>query len=216
MNEIIVKTRKEAGITNDVLYALAQESFAQWTDRGFDAPALHRTYEEFREAVCHATVFVALEKETGDLLGMHSFYLDRKKKCANGFYLAVYPKLKRQGIASRLLTLEAERIRKAGYRYLQGDTATNASWSVNWHLKNGYRIVGYKNSAEKNYASYVFRKQLYCDLRHHPSDLLWTRPLAPLTARLCFMGSYIATRLCKRSDGSLNALGRLAKTAFIN
>jgi GNAT superfamily N-acetyltransferase len=208
---IIVKTRKKAGVDSEELYKLVQESFALWIAKGFDAPALHRTFEEFLQAISNAAVYIALDKETGELLGMHCFYLDRKKKCANGFYLAVYPKYMHQDIASRMLAVEAERIRKAGYRYMQGDTATNAEWSVNWHLRNGYRIVGYKNSPKKNYDSYVFRKQLIIDLRHHPSDLLWTRFLAPLTARLCFVASYIATHLCKRSDGSLNALGRLAK-----
>ena len=208
---IIVKTWKKAGVDSEELYQLVQESFALWIEKGFDAPALHRTFEEFLQAINNAAVFVALDAETNELLGMHCFYLDSKKKCANGFYLAVYPKYMNQGIASRMLAIEAELIRKAGYRYMQGDTAINAEWSVNWHLRNGYRIVGYRRCQGRNYASYVFRKQLYCDLRHHPSDLLWTRPLAPLTARLCFVASYTATRLCKHSDGSLNTLGRLAK-----
>ena len=142
---------------------------------------------------------------------MHTFRLNKKKGCANGSNLAVLPTAKREGIASKMLQEEIVWLQKAGYRYIIGNTAIPASWSVRWHLKNGYRIMGYSHGEGQNYASYVFRKQLYCDLRHHPSDLLWTRPLAPLTARLCFVASYTATRLCKHSDGSLNTLGRLAK-----
>ena len=209
---IIVRTRKEAGIDFEVLYKLVQESFTLWTAKGFDAPALHRSFEEFMQAISNATVFVGLDAETKELLGMHCFYIDSRNNCLNGFYLAVYPKYMNQGIASRMLALEEKYIRKSGFKYLQGETAINAPWSVNWHLKNGYRIVGYRRCKGRNYASYVFRKQLICDPRHHPTDLLWMPPLAPLTARLRFTATYLATRLLKYSDGHLNPLGRVLKS----
>jgi hypothetical protein len=68
--------------------------------------------------------------------------------------------------------------------------AINAAWSVNWHLKNGYRIVGYMRSETDNHPSYVFRLQL------QPS-IFWSGPLAPITARICYFCSYMVTCLVK-------------------
>ena len=100
---------------------------------------------------------------------------------------------------------------EAGYRYVTCSTATTATWSVQWHLKNGYRIVGYSRNEKKNYASYVFRKQIATDVRHHPTDLLWTKPVAPVTAKLRYCLTWLATMICKDKAGKLNAIGRIAK-----
>ena len=91
-------------------------------------------------------MFVALDAETGELLGMHSFRTHRKEGWCYGYRLAIASSARREGIASRMLTYEAERIRQAGYRYLRGVTGTTAEWSVRWHLRNGYRIIGYYHS----------------------------------------------------------------------
>ena len=92
-----------------------------------------------------------------------------------------------------------------------GNTAIPATWSVQWHLKNGYHIVGYSRNERNNYASYVFRKQIATDVRHHPTDLLWTRPIAPITAKLRYCLTWLATNICKSKSGKLNAIGRIAK-----
>ena len=110
-----------------------------------------------------------------------------------------------------MLEAEAQRLRKAGYRYIVENTAIPATWSVKWHLKNGYHIVGYSRSEKHNYASYVFRKQIAIDVRHHPTDLLWTRPIAPVTAKIRYCLTWLATMICKDNSGRLNAIGRIAK-----
>ena len=149
-------------------------------------------------------MFVAMDVETGELLATHSFKINRRKKSATGYILAVSPKAKREGIATRMLAIETDYIIKAGCTHLLGNTAVTAPWSVKWHLKNGYRIVGYKRSSKNSYYSYVFRKQLSC-------SFLWSGPLAPMTAHLSFCVSYAITRLCKTSTGQLTLLGRVAK-----
>ncbi len=110
-----------------------------------------------------------------------------------------------------MLEEEAQRLHKAGYRYMVGNTAIPATWSVKWHLKNGYYIVGYSRSEGSNYASYIFRKQIVIDVRHHPTDLLWTKPIVPITAKLRYWATYIATCICKDKAGRLNWLGRNMK-----
>ena len=72
-------------MTDEALYALNKESHRMWTEQGLDA-------------------------ETGELLGMHSFRTHRKEGWCYGYRLAIASSARREGIASRMLVYEAERI----------------------------------------------------------------------------------------------------------
>ena len=209
--KIIIKTNKEAEVSVEELYKLEQAAFQQWTDAGLYTPVSNTSVERLQQYIADKAVFVAQDEATGELLGMHTLKLNKRKGRANGANLAVSPKAQHEGIASRMLEAEAQRLRKAGYRYMVGNTGIPATWSVKWHLKNGYHIVGYSRSERNNYASYIFRKQIATDVRHHPTDLLWTRPLAPITAKLRYCLTWMATMICKDNSGRLNAIGRIAK-----
>ena len=200
--QLRITTQKEACVQEEAIYHLIIESFQQWTEYGLYHSYL--SFERFQKIMEQATVFVAIDTETQELVGTHTISVNKKKNRAYGNLLAVLPKAKHKGIATKMLKYEEELIRKDGYDYLQENTAVPAFWSVNWHLKNGYRIIGYKCSARNNHYTYVFRKQL------SPS-LFWSGPLAPITARLHFMLSYTVTRLCKTSTGQLTLLGRIGK-----
>lgn len=202
---------EKSGVGPEDLYTLFRQSFQQWTDQGIDTPFVHTTLEKFLKEIEWGTVFVAQDAVTGELLAMHRLQCYRKRRYAYGSYLAVDPKCKHEGIATRMLKEEIVQLRQRGYRYMKGTTSAAATWSVRWHRHNGYHITDYSLNERSNAPTYTFRKQLFCDLRHHPTDLLWTHPLAPLTARLCFLASYLATHLCKTKTGSLNSLGRFAK-----
>ena len=204
MRKIEIKNRKETDVTDEALYALNKESHGMWTEQGLDAPWMHLTFPEFQQAIRGVPMFVALDAETGELLGMHSFRTHRKEGWCYGYRLAIASSARREGIASRMLAYEAERIRQAGYRYLRGVTGTTAEWSVRWHLRNGYRIIGYYHSPNNNFANYVFRKQL-------APSILWGPTLGPLTARMSFAASWLVNHLLKHSDGRDNLLGRLAR-----
>ena len=209
--KIIIKTYKEAEVSAEELYKLEQAAFQQWTDAGLYTPVSNTSIERLQRYIADKAVFIAQDEATCELLGMHTLKLNKRKGRVNGANLAVSPKAQHEGIASRMLEAEAQRLRKAGYRYMLGNTGIPATWSVQWHLKNGYHIVGYSRSERNNYASYIFRKQIATDMRHHPTDLLWTRPLAPLTAKLRYCLSWLATNICKSKSGKLNAIGRIAK-----
>ena len=209
--KIIIKTYKEAEVSVEELYKLEQAAFQQWTDAGLYTPVSNTSVERLQRYIADKAVFVALDEATGELLGMHTLKLNKRKGRANGANLAVSPKAQHEGIASRMLEAEAQRLRKAGYRYMVGNTGIPATWSVQWHLKNGYYIVGYSRSERNNYASYIFRKQIATDVRHHPTDLLWTRPVAPVTAKIRYCLTWLATNICKSKSGKLNAIGRIAK-----
>ena len=209
--KIIIKTYKEAEVSVEELYKLEQAAFQQWTDAGLYTPVSSTSLERLQRYIADKAVFVAQDEATGELLGMHTLKMNKRKGRANGANLAVSPKAQHEGIASRMLEAEAQRLRKAGYRYMVGNTGIPAIWSVKWHLKNGYHIVGYSMSERNNYASYIFRKQISTDVRHHPTDLLWSKPIVPITAKIRFCLTWMATMVCKDKTGKLNWLGRRAK-----
>ena len=207
--KIIIKTNKEAQVPVEALNDLRRAAFEQWEKEGLYFSM--SSDEHFGQYLRDKVVFVAQDEVTGELLGVHTLKLNKRKGRANGANLAVSPKAQHEGIASRMLEAEAQRLRKAGYRYMVGNTAIPATWSVQWHLKNGYYIVGYSRSEKQNYASYVFRKQIAIDLRHHPTDLLWTKPLAPITAKVRYWATWMATMVCKDNSGKLNWIGRMVR-----
>ena len=193
------------------LYELCKTAFQQWGDAELSLSEINTPIEQFQRYLSDKAVFIAQDEATGELLGMHTLRLNKRIGRVDGANLAVCPKAQHEGIASRMLQTEAQRLRKNGYRYMVGSTAIPATWSVRWHLKNGYRIVGYSRSEKRNYASYVFRKQIAIDVRHHPTDLLWTKPLAPITAKVRYWATYIATYICKDKAGRLNWIGRMVR-----
>ena len=212
--KIIIKTYKEAEVSVEELYKLERAAFQQWTDAGLYTSIAYTSIDQFRRYITDKAVFVAQDEATGELLGMHTLRLNKRKGRVDGANLAVNPKAQHEGIASRILEAEAERLRKAGYRYIVENTAIPATCSVKWHLKNGYYIVGYSRSEKRNYASYIFRKQIAVDVRHHPTDLLWVAPIAPQTAKLLYCLSWLATNICKSKSGKLNWIGRMAKRSL--
>ena len=104
---------------------------------------------------------------------------------------AICSKAKRCGIGSMLLNARAELVKKAGGEYILSDTAVGAQSSINYHLKNGFKIIGITSFLSTNYYSYLFRKQLV------PSKK-WD---SNLYCKFVFLKSYIMTRLIAKEDG---------------
>ena len=208
---IVIKTNKEAEVSVEELYELRKAAFQQYADKGLYTTVPNTSIEQFQKQLSNKAVLVAHDELTGELLAMRTLTLNKKIGCALENDLSVSPKAKRQGVATRLIEKEIQWLRERGYRYTTCSTAIPATWSVKWHLKNGYHIVGYSRSEKRNYPIYVFRKQIATDVRHHPTDLLWTKPIAPLTAKLLYCLSWLATNICKSKSGKLNAIGRIAK-----
>lgn len=218
MRDIVIKSRSKSGVTDEALYALEIDSHKIWREQGLEAPWMHLSFEEFQQAIRNVPMFVALDAETGELLGMHSFNTYPRQGYCYGFGLAVASSARREDIASRMLAYEAELIRRKGYRYLKGVTGVTADWSILWHLHNGYRIIGYYRSPKKNYANYVFRKQLIpvclsslADVRfilRHPVYALYS---SNVFCRLRYLLTYAFYHLVQDSNGHDNALGRFVR-----
>ena len=209
MREIVIHTLKEKVVPVGELNRLIWSSFEQWTSKGLYVPLGDDAH--FANYVRSRVVFVVEDAATGELLAVHTLKLNKRKGSVWGANLAVAPSAKNEGIATRLLQEEIARLRQRGYRSISERTGFPATWSVRWHLKNGYRIVGYSRSEKENYPSYRFRKQFAYDLRHHPTDIFWLPYIAPVTSRLTYAVTYLATHLCKTKTGKLNALGRFVK-----
>ena len=214
ISRIVVKTNNEAGVPAEELYELGRAAYRQWGDNGLATFEECLSIETFRKVVSRNLVFVAQDATTGELLAMRTILLNKKKRYALEGNFSVSPKAKRQGVGAKLFDVEQRHLREKEYRYVTCSTAIPATWSVRWHLKNGYYIVGYSRSEKRNYASYVFRKQLAVDLRHHPTDLLWTKPLAPITSKVRYWATYVATCICKDKAGRLNWIGRIIKRSL--
>lgn len=208
---IIITTLKQYPVSDWQLYKLYKASYQQWLDRGVDAPWLHHTFERFKELISHAVVYLAIDDCSQELYAMHCLNITHMRKGVFGFCLAVAPQNKQQGIATKMLQVEREQVRQRGFHYMKGVTEVSAIWSVRWHLKNGYHIVGYGKGCAPYSDTYTFRLQLVPFSWHHPSTWLWNKPLAPLAARCCYLASYAVAQLTHHRNGELNWIGRVGK-----
>lgn len=194
MRKVIVTTNNNH-ISAKELYAFTKESFKQWKENELivEFPSL----DFFTHYAEENTVFVAHDAETGELLAMRIVRLVPQRGYAVENNLSVLPKAKRQGIGTQLLKAEIAWLRKSGYRYTICDTGTTATWSVRWHLKNGYYITGYMRNERDKYTSYKFRKPIALDIKHHPSafsGFLLLLPLLPKSALQPLTSSLISAK----------------------
>ena len=210
--DIEITTRKNYEVADEVLFRLFQRSFQQWGENGIEAKFLSQDLEYFRNATRRAVVVLAvpvpvqgegLMVQGSEPVGM--LCINRyKDKHAFDFYLTVAPEAKQQGVGTRMLEYAVAHLKERGYKYLIDTTSVHATWSVRWHLKNGYRIVGFGKGRKPYSDSYKFRKQI-------APSLLWTGPLAPVTAKCCYWFWRVVRWVTQRSDGEFNWVGRSAR-----
>ena len=208
---IIITTRKKHPVSDEILYHLAQQSYQQWFDAGIKVSWQNRPLVDFSRILQKMVVFLAIDEDNQAVLGMHCFSCYRQQHYAYGSYLAVSPHVKHQRIASRLLEHEKEVFRRHGYQYLSGDTNIEAIWSIRWHLKMGYHIKGYIMGQAPYSCSYQFRLQLAPFSWRYPSTWLWNNPLAPMTARCCYLFSFTVAHITHHRNGQKNWIGRVGK-----
>lgn len=194
---ITVKEISQTSISLKDVYLLVISSFRQWQENGLDSAVAKYSFEKYLEGVSDACVLVALS-EDGKLLGTHTLVFKNPKYCF-GKYLAVDPGAKRGGVGEALFKKECELAKANGCEYILEDTAKKAFWSVRWHLKMGYKIIGYNSFSTNNYYSYVFRKQLVPSIK-------WDNKFY---CRIQFYRSYIKTVLTRNRYGQLTSLGKL-------
>ena len=183
---------QNSGFTHNDVVELIKASFVQWQERGLESSLLKLTPDSFAEKTANDIVLVAIDENNNTLLGTTSFSIlkDRQgKQYAYNKYSAVISTTKQKGIGSSLLQCEKRIAINEGCCYIISDTCEHAKWSVKWHEKNGFRIIGETSFNNNDYYSYVFRLQL-------KESYIWSNPIY---CKIRFIISWLKTRLMYNS-----------------
>lgn len=157
--KLIIKQLQDTPISYAQITDLMHESFEERLQQGLNFTCSTMTESEFTTTMSKGTVFVALDEDSGELLGTVTIKIKTDNKgrtYAYHEYLAVSPKAKHLGVATKLAEVWKAYARENGVQYVKSDTATRAESSVRWHLKNGFQIYGVKAFPTTNYVSYIF------------------------------------------------------------
>lgn len=157
------------------------------------------TPDSFAEKTANDIVLVAID-ENNTLLGTTSFSIlkDRQgKQYAYNKYSAVISTTKQMGIGSSLLQCEKRIAINEGCCYIISDTCEHAKWSVKWHEKNGFKIVGLKSFDTNDYYSLIFRLQL-------DDTSIWS---SSFYCMIRFFLSWFKTRLMYDTKGNITLIG---------
>jgi len=198
----MIKTykREEAGISYKQIVDLLHESFQERLAQGLRYSCSYMTEEQFIEKTKNGMIFVAIDDESGDLVGTSTLNIhsDGKQKYGYMEYVAIRSDYKHQGIGSLLLLLlRLKAAKDAGCSYVMSDTSVKAESAVHYHLKNGFKIIGLESYRSTNYWSYVFRMQLV------PSAL-WENPIY---RKLHYFFSYIFIKTTRDINGNDTTFG---------
>lgn len=195
--------REEACVSYKDIVELIHESFQERLDKGLRYSCSFMTEEQYIQKTKGGIIFVAIDEESGCLAGTAVLNLrfDGKRKYGYLEFAAVNNSYKHCGIGSLLLLLRKEAAINAGCNYILSDTSTQAESAVKYHLKNGFKIVGYESYRSTNYWSYVFRMQL-------TPSVLWNNNFY---LKLHYLCSYIFIRLTRTINGGDTFLGKIYK-----
>lgn len=198
-----IRLLPETTITYQQLADMQHAAFKERLEQGLLFTCSFMTTEQFEAKMKDGYVFVALNKETGELLGSVTIHVNKDKKgniygCHE--YLAVSPLAKHSGVGSKLAQAWNALLQDKHAKYVLSDTACRATSSVNWHLKNGFQIYELESYRSTNYWSYVFIKYLDDSIKK-----------SPLQIKLHYWHSWLFIRITRHKNGSDTGVGRLYK-----
>lgn len=197
--------KEETDVSYKQIVDLLHDSFHERIEQGLHYTCSFITEEEYIQKTRGGLVFVAIDLKTGELAGTNTLniFFDRKGKYGYMEYVAIANNYKHRGVGSLLLQrLRQEAVTKVGCRFILSDTSTRADSAVNYHLKNGFEIIGLESYRSTNYWSYVFRMQL------SPS-FLWENVLFQ---KIHFLCSYVFIKVTRNMDGTDTWFGVQYKT----
>ena len=201
---IVIKNITETLFSFDDVVSLMHKAFEERLEQGLKFTCSNMSVEEYKNRLKSGggVTLVAYDDENNFLYGtamLHIYKDKRGNKYAYNENLAVVPYAKRKGIGTLLLKVIEEIAITNNCDYIGSDTSIGAKSSVKWHLKNGFKIVGYKSYNTTNNYSYLFRKQLVTS-KIYDNDFL---------CKLIFLKSYLMIRLLKKEDGNYTRVGAL-------
>ena len=162
MSNIVIKNLKDTSFSYEDVISLIHLSFREREEQGLHFSCSSMNAEEFAKDTKCGKTFVAVDFDSGRLIGTASVRIYEKagkKKYGLFEYLAVHPEAARRGIASKLLHTCIRSCHEDGGIYILSDTATQAKSSVRFHFKNGFRLDDIVSYPMTNYLSFVFRRQ---------------------------------------------------------
>lgn len=204
MAQIVVKQLNETSITYQEIADLQHAAFIERLEQGLRFTCSSMTTEEFEAKMKDGFVFVALNKNTNELLGTVTIHIKTDNEGnVYGYheYLAVSPNAKHSGVGSKLAQAWNELLEEKSAKYVMSDTACVATSSVNWHLKNGFQIYELESYRSTNYWSFVFIKYLDDSLKK-----------SPLQMNLHYWCSWLFIKTTRHKNGSDTIIGKIYKS----
>lgn len=201
---IVIDRVENTAVSYKQILDLIHQSFVERIQQGLLFTCSTLTEEEFINKTKDGLVFVAMDKDTNDLIGTVTVHIRKNKRnITYGYheYLAVSPIAKRNGVGTKLLAKVMAIVMDTNGEYIESDTAVLAESSVNWHLKNGFKIVGLQSFQTTNYYSYIFRKQLAPSWKWNNDIYL----------KMVYVCSLFRTKLLKKEDGHYTIIGIVLK-----
>jgi len=198
-----IKLLTETDIDYGQIADLQHAAFQERLEQGMHFTTSSMTPRQFEEKMKGGYVFVAVDDETGALLGTVTIHIGTDSKgYLYGYheYLAVSPQAKHTGVATRLAQAWSEFLTGKGVKYVLSDTACPATSSVRWHLKNGFRIYESESYRSTDYWSYVFIKYLDDSISK-----------GPIRMKLHYWKSWLFIRITRHKNGSDTPIGVLYK-----
>ena len=204
MPDIVIRNLKDSAFSHEDVIELIHLSFKEREAQGLHFSCSSMSGEEFAADTKSGKTFVAVDSDSGQLVGTASVRVyDKagKKKYGLFEYLAVHPEAARRGIASKLLDTCIRSCQEDGGIDILSDTATPARSSVRFHFKNGFRLDDIVSYPMTNYLSFVFRRECVRSSSQIQRDrYLW---------KLRYMGAYLRLGLLYKKDGGRTWFSRM-------
>ena len=201
--EVVINLLSETNVSYQQLTDLLHAAFEERLEQGLNFTCSTMSAEQFEAKIKDGYVFVALNKETDELLGTVTIHINTDKN-GNVFgyheYLAVSPQVKHFGVGTKLALAWDALLKEKSAKYVMSDTACGATSSVDWHLKNGFQIYELESYRSTNYWSYVFIKYLDDSIRE-----------SPIQIRLHYWWSWLFIRTTRHKNGTDTVIGKLYK-----
>lgn len=179
---------------NEIL-ELIKDAFRERKEQGLNFVCLTYSLNDIENYLNNTDVVICIvDRRTDKLAAIQTVYFKQNsdEQYASGGLSAVASAYKRKGLGTMLFAKEKEVDLSRGCKFIIRDTSVYAKSSVNWHLKNGYKIVQLRSWSQTNYYSYIFRYQLV----YH---WFWSNSVL---CKLYFLASSIKCRLCYYPNGN--------------
>lgn len=200
--DFIIKNIEETEISLEQLVPLMHESFKAYHDAGIHFTCSSMTIDQLKMNLAGCIVSVALKPISSSLLGMYALRMsrdNRNKPFSYLEYILVSPEAKHSGIGTALMKDVIHASASARCSYILSDTSCLAKVAVDFHMRNGFKIVGITSFKSTNYWSYKFRYQI-----DKPS--IWN---CSVYRCFRFLISFSFVRLLKDVYGNYTKLGYL-------